>query len=108
MSDYVDGELALDGRARMERHTRECPACERLLAGSRAAELERQLEAALDELPADWRAAVVLRDIEGLSTHEAAEVVGAGEAAFKIRLHRGRMQLRALLESYLDLESRLG
>jgi anti-sigma factor RsiW len=53
MSDYVDGELALDGRARMERHTRECPACERLLAGSRAAELERQLEAALDELPAD-------------------------------------------------------
>ena len=52
----------------------------------------------------EWRDAVVLRDIEGLSTHDAAEVVGVGEAAFKSRLHRGRMQLRALLEPYLGLE----
>ena len=69
-----------------------------------AGELERRLDAALDELPEDWRDAVVLRDIEGLSTHDAAEVVGVGEAAFKSRLHRGRMQLRALLEPYLGLE----
>lgn len=68
------------------------------------AEFERTLERALDELPADWRAAVVLRDVEGLSTHDAAEVVGVHEAAFKSRLHRGRMQLRALLEPYLQLE----
>jgi RNA polymerase sigma-70 factor (ECF subfamily) len=67
-------------------------------------EFERTLEHALDRLPADWRAAVVLRDIEGLSTHDAAEVVGVGEAAFKSRLHRGRMQLRALLEPYLNIE----
>jgi RNA polymerase sigma-70 factor (ECF subfamily) len=67
-------------------------------------ELERILERALDELPADWRAAVVLRDVEGLSTHDAAEIAGIGEAAFKSRLHRGRMQLRALLEPYLELE----
>jgi RNA polymerase sigma-70 factor (ECF subfamily) len=67
-------------------------------------EFERTLERALAELPADWRAAVVLRDIEGLSTHDAAEVVGVGEAAFKSRLHRGRMQLRALLEPYLMVE----
>jgi RNA polymerase sigma-70 factor (ECF subfamily) len=67
-------------------------------------ELERTLERALDELPADWRAAVVLRDVEGLSTHDAAEIAGIGEAAFKSRLHRGRMQLRALLEPYLELE----
>ena len=68
------------------------------------AEFERTLERALDQLPADWRAAVVLRDVEGLSTHDAAEVVGVHEAAFKSRLHRGRMQLRALLEPYLQLE----
>jgi RNA polymerase sigma-70 factor, ECF subfamily len=67
-------------------------------------EFERTLERALDELPADWRAAVVLRDVEGLSTHDAAEVAGVGEGAFKSRLHRGRMQLRALLEPYLALE----
>ena len=45
-----------------------------------------------------------LRDIEGLSTEEAAGVAGVRPAAFKSRLHRGRMQLRALLEPYLKLE----
>jgi RNA polymerase sigma-70 factor (ECF subfamily) len=66
-------------------------------------EFQRALEQALEQLPADWRAAVVLRDVEGLSTREAAEIAGLGEAAFKSRLHRGRMQLRALLEPYLSL-----
>ena len=67
-------------------------------------EFERTLERALDELPADYRAAVVLRDVEGLSTRDAAEVAGIREAAFKTRLHRGRMQLRTLLEPYLQLK----
>ena len=66
-------------------------------------EFEQKLASALEQLAVEWRAAVVLRDIEGLSTHEAAEIVGVGEAAFKSRLHRGRMQLRALLEPYLQL-----
>jgi RNA polymerase sigma-70 factor, ECF subfamily len=66
-------------------------------------EFERTLERALDQLPEEWRIAVVLRDIEGLSTHDAAAVVGVREAAFKSRLHRGRMRLRALLEPYLAL-----
>jgi RNA polymerase sigma-70 factor (ECF subfamily) len=69
-------------------------------------EFEAVLDRALDELPADHRAAVVLRDIEGLSTAEAAVVIGVGEAAFKSRLHRGRMELRRLLEPYLELEDR--
>ncbi len=76
--------------------------------GPESQTLGRELEAALDrslaELPIDLRAAVVLRDIEGLSTEEAAAVVGVRQAAFKSRLHRGRMQLRALLEPYLALE----
>jgi anti-sigma factor RsiW len=33
MSAYVDGELAPGGRSRLERHARECPECERVLAG---------------------------------------------------------------------------
>ena len=61
----------------------------------------RAIEMALMELPPDWRMAVVLRDIEGLSTDEAAAVVGIGPAAFKSRLHRGRMRLRELVEPYL-------
>jgi RNA polymerase sigma-70 factor (ECF subfamily) len=67
-------------------------------------EFQRTLERALQQLPTEWRAAVVLRDIEGLSTQEAAEVVGVRQAAFKSRLRRGRVQLRALLEPYLELE----
>jgi RNA polymerase sigma-70 factor, ECF subfamily len=67
-------------------------------------ELEAALTAALDRLPEDRRLAVVLRDVEGFSTAEAAEIAGVGEAAFKSRLHRGRMELRALLEPYLRLE----
>jgi RNA polymerase sigma-70 factor, ECF subfamily len=67
-------------------------------------ELEQMLQQALAQLPAEMRAAVVLRDLEGLSTEEAAAVARVGQAAFKSRLHRGRMQLRALLEPYLRLE----
>jgi RNA polymerase sigma-70 factor, ECF subfamily len=71
-------------------------------------EFERQLDRALAQLPDDWRAAVVLRDIEGLSTEQAADIVGVRQAAFKSRLHRGRMQLRALLEPYLRIEEGTG
>jgi RNA polymerase sigma-70 factor (ECF subfamily) len=66
-------------------------------------EFEQIVDRSLAQLPAEWRDAVVLRDIEGLSTEEAAEVIGVRQAAFKSRLHRGRMQLRSLLEPYLRL-----
>jgi anti-sigma factor RsiW len=36
MSDYLDGELAPSRRLRMEHHARDCPECDRLLAGLRA------------------------------------------------------------------------
>ena len=36
-------------------------------------------------------------DIEGLSTQEAAEVAGIGEAAFKSRLHQARLRVRAAI-----------
>lgn len=64
-------------------------------------ELAAALDRGLLALPAELRAAVVLRDIEGLSTREAAMVLELKPAAFKSRLHRGRMQLRDTLASYL-------
>jgi RNA polymerase sigma-70 factor, ECF subfamily len=67
-------------------------------------EFESVLRSALARLAPEQRAAVVLRDLEGLSTSEAASAAGVREAAFKSRLHRGRMQLRALLEPYLALD----
>lgn len=51
----------------------------------------------LDGLPASYRAVVVLRDVEGLSTREAAKAVGASLASVKSRLHRGRAWLRQQL-----------
>ena len=74
------------------------------------AELRGLLEHEIRRLPAKYRAAVVLRDVEGLSTTEAAEVLGLREAAFKSRLHRGRMSLRAAVAHYVldDHEERPG
>jgi RNA polymerase sigma-70 factor (ECF subfamily) len=69
-----------------------------------AGEFESVLRDALGQLPDEWRIAVVLRDIEGFSTKEAAEITGVRKAAFKSRLHRARMQLRTLLEPYIGLE----
>ncbi len=60
-------------------------------------ELLRILDRALLELPRDHRVAIVLRDVEGLSTTEAAEIAGIGEAAFKSRLHQARLKVRAEL-----------
>jgi len=56
----------------------------------------------LDGLSDDYRTAVVLRDVEGYSTREAADALGIGERAFKSRLHRGRMALRAELDEYFE------
>ena len=60
-------------------------------------ELREALQRAISQLSAPCRTALVLRDIEGLSTREAAEIAGVGEAAFKSRLHQARMRVRALV-----------
>ena len=54
----------------------------------------------LRALPIEYRTAVVLRDIEGLSNEEVARVLEISLAAAKSRIHRGRMQLRAELEQW--------
>ncbi len=52
---------------------------------------------AIEELPENYRIVLVLRDIEGLDTLEAATVLGMSENALKTRLHRARQALRELL-----------
>ena len=60
-------------------------------------ELRRALARALAELPPTLRTAIVLRDVEGLSTQEAAEIAGVSQAAFKSRLHQARLRVRAAI-----------
>ncbi len=71
------------------------------------AELRVMLERAIRRLPEKYRAAVVLRDVEGLSTSEAADALGLREAAFKSRLHRGRMALRTAVAHYVSDDDEL-
>jgi RNA polymerase sigma-70 factor (ECF subfamily) len=49
-------------------------------------------------LPADYRTAVVLHDLEGSSAQETADRCGCSVATAKIRIHRGRTRLKAALE----------
>jgi RNA polymerase sigma-70 factor (ECF subfamily) len=67
-------------------------------------ELRDVLERAVRALDPDYRAPLILRDVEGLSTAEAAEVMGLGEAAFKSRLHRARLAVREAIDEYLEDE----
>ena len=60
-------------------------------------ELRRALSRALADLPPPLRTALVLRDVEGLSTQEVAQIAGVGEAAFKSRLHQARLRVRAAI-----------
>jgi RNA polymerase sigma-70 factor (ECF subfamily) len=56
------------------------------------------VRACIAELPAAYRAVIVLRDLEELSTEEAAAALGVSANAVKIRLHRARQALLKLLE----------
>lgn len=66
------------------------------------AELRAILEEGILRLPEDFRVALVLRDVEGLSTAEAAAILELTEAAVKSRLHRARVLLRQHVSTYLE------
>jgi RNA polymerase sigma-70 factor (ECF subfamily) len=64
-------------------------------------ELREVLEGAIAALPPDYRTAVVLHDIEGLSNPDIAETLGISLPAVKSRIHRSRLFLRQRLSEYL-------
>ena len=68
----------------------------------RVSELRDILIKALENLRPALRTVFVLRDIEGLSIHQTAEVLDLSPAAVKARLWRARLQLRELLNEYFS------
>ncbi len=64
-------------------------------------ELRVVLDEGLDRLSPELRAAVVLRDVQGFTTKEAATALDLTVASLKARLHRGRVLLRKYLDGYL-------
>jgi RNA polymerase sigma-70 factor (ECF subfamily) len=69
-------------------------------------ELGAALDAAITALDPMYREVLVLRDVEGLTAPEVAEVLGLTVEAVKTRLHRARAVLRARLEPFLPPEER--
>ena len=61
------------------------------------AETRELVRRQIDALPESYRTVLVLRDIEGLDTEETANMLGLSVNATKIRLHRARQALRAML-----------
>jgi RNA polymerase sigma-70 factor (ECF subfamily) len=64
------------------------------------AETRQIMQEGIDRLPEDLRTVFVLRDVEGLSNAEVAEVLDLSVAAVKSRLHRARISLRDRLDRY--------
>ncbi|MCK4726437.1 MAG: sigma-70 family RNA polymerase sigma factor [Anaerolineales bacterium] len=65
-----------------------------------SAEAQAYLDEAVESLPPNLRVVFILRDIQGLSTRETAEVLNLTEMAVKTRLSRARFKLRELLSKY--------
>ncbi|MGE5291043.1 MAG: RNA polymerase sigma factor [Micromonosporaceae bacterium] len=68
------------------------------------AQMSQCVRGLVDKLPDDYRAAILLHDAHGLSSHEIAEILGVSVATAKIRIHRGRARLRTALQEGCEFE----
>ncbi len=67
-------------------------------------ELLDKINEAIFTLPEKYRLVIVLRDIEGFSTAETAQILNLSDANVKVRLHRARLFLRDRLKGYFENE----
>jgi len=65
-------------------------------------ELSEKMEAAIDRLPKDYKIVLVLRDVEGFSAEDTAEMLKLSVPAVKSRLHRARVFVRRELARYFE------
>lgn len=68
-------------------------------------ELSTLIQESIVSLPEKYRLVLVLRDLEGFSTAETAQVLGLTNENIKVRLHRARLFLREKLKSYYDRDT---
>jgi len=69
-------------------------------------ELEGKVKEALEKLPKDQRAAILFREVEGLSYEEIAEAMGCSIGTVMSRLHYGRKRMQDMLKDYVRLGNR--
>lgn len=65
-------------------------------------ELSAKMEAAIDKLPREYKIVLVLRDVEGFSAEETADMLKLSIPAVKSRLHRARVFVRRELAGYFQ------
>ena len=92
---FSRGGRSPDGVRTVEHPGQSCPAQDAL-----GHEVEQRVSAAIASLPMHFRAALVLREIEGLSYREVSEVLNLHEGTVKSRLHRAKELLREQLEDF--------
>jgi RNA polymerase sigma-70 factor (ECF subfamily) len=66
-------------------------------------ELQNAIQHCLDNLPDDFRSAVVMVDVQGMDYSEAAESIGTPIGTIKSRLARARLRLRDCLNNFAEL-----
>ena len=66
------------------------------------AELRSVLSAAIEALPEEYRAVLLLRDVEGLSSPDISETLHIKLGTIKSRVHRARLFLRSRLADYME------
>ena len=106
---WVPPDVSFDGE-RAEHATEDCgrlPLADQALVRR---EMNQCIRRVVDGLPADYRDAITLSDIEGLKNAEIADRLGVSVDTVKIRLHRARAMLRRAMETRCDLyrDARLG
>ncbi len=67
-----------------------------------ADEMNACVRQVVDSLPEDYRAALVLHDLEGLTAQQIAEICECSLATAKIRIHRARLRLKEALQQQCD------
>jgi RNA polymerase sigma-70 factor (ECF subfamily) len=65
-------------------------------------EMNECIRGVIDTLPPDYRAAIVLSNLQGLSVAETAEIMGTSVTAAKVRIHRAKGKLREALDRECD------
>lgn len=104
-SKFAPGhEGALEIGATIEAKADPARRADEVLAGK---QVERALGAAIDELEPIYREALMLRDVEGLTTPEVADVLGLTIPAVKSRLHRARASVRERIAPLLGIPTDL-
>ena len=71
-----------------------------------SSEVNRLVERSIENLPEAYRAVVMLRDVEQMSTSETAACLSISEDNVKVRLHRGHAMLRKAIYAKVGASSR--